>query len=160
MGYRAKHIWEIYFLNYFYALIIHVIKPTCSYSYMKKKECHVPCSIGIMHVYRNIFFEWLYPYVHRLPNTYTIPHICTDKRFIDIVDEMWWEIRTNLHDLSDSLTQDHWLINYIDTKAKFCHLKQITCKGTLRQVFIRVYRLEIQSIMLVFSAQLCELLPL
>jgi hypothetical protein len=26
-------------------------------------------------------------------------------------------------------------------------------------VFIRVYRLEIQSVMLVFSAQLCELLP-
>jgi hypothetical protein len=26
-----------------------------------------------------------------------------------------------------------------------------------RQVFIRVYRLEIQSVMLVFSTQLCEL---
>jgi hypothetical protein len=38
--------------------------------------------------------------------------------------------------------------------------KILTCKGTLRQVFIRVYRLEIQSIMLVFSTQLCELLPL
>ncbi len=28
---------------------------------------------------------------------------------------------------------------------------------TLRQVFIRVYRLVIQSVMLVFSTQLCEL---
>jgi hypothetical protein len=36
----------------------------------------------------------------------------------------------------------------------------MTCKGTMRQVFIRVYRLEIQSVMLVFSTQLCELLPL
>ncbi len=38
--------------------------------------------------------------------------------------------------------------------------KKITCKGTLPQVFIRVYKLEIQSVMLVFSTQLCELLPL
>ncbi len=43
------------------------------------------------------------------------------------------------------------LINYIDTKAKCRQLKILTCKGTLRQVFIRVYRLEIQSVMLVFS---------
>jgi hypothetical protein len=32
----------------------------------------------------------------------------------------------------------------------------ITCKGTLRQLFIMVYRLKIQSAMLVFSSQLCE----
>ncbi len=38
--------------------------------------------------------------------------------------------------------------------------KKLTWKGTLRQVFIKVYRLEIQSVMLVFSTQLCELLPL
>ncbi len=57
-------------------------------------------------------------------------------------------------------TRSHGLINYIDTKAKCLHLKKLTCKGTLRQVFIRVYRLEIQSVMLVFSSQLCELLPL
>ncbi len=37
--------------------------------------------------------------------------------------------------------------------------KKLICKGILRQEFIRVYRLEIQSIMLVFSTQLCELLP-
>jgi hypothetical protein len=52
------------------------------------------------------------------------------------------------------------LINYIDTQAKFCHLKILTCKGTLRQVFIRVYKLVIQPVMLVFSTQLCELPPL
>ncbi len=38
--------------------------------------------------------------------------------------------------------------------------KKLTCKGTLRQVFNMVYRLEIQSVMLVFSTQRCELLPL
>jgi hypothetical protein len=32
---------------------------------------------------------------------------------------------------------NHGLINYIDTKAKY--LKILTYKGTLRQVFIRVY---------------------
>jgi hypothetical protein len=47
---------------------------------------------------------------------------------------------------------EHGLINYIDNKAK--------CKGTLRQVSISVYRLEIPSFMLVFSSQLCELLSL
>ncbi len=30
----------------------------------------------------------------------------------------------------------HGLINYIDTKEKCRHLKKLTCKGTLRQVFI------------------------
>ncbi len=63
----------------------------------------------------------------------------------------------------------HGLINYIGTKAKkvliegnakCCHLKKLTCKGTLWQVFIRVYRLEIQSVKLVFSTQLCELVEL
>ncbi len=58
------------------------------------------------------------------------------------------------------LTQDHGLFNNIDTKAKCRHLKKLTCKGTLRQVFIRVYRLEIHLDMLVFSTELCELLPL
>ncbi len=36
----------------------------------------------------------------------------------------------------------HGLTNYKDTKAKWRNQK-MTCKGTLRQVFIRVYRLEI-----------------
>ncbi len=30
------------------------------------------------------------------------------------------------------------LINYIDIKAKCRHLKNLTCKGTFRQVFIRL----------------------
>jgi hypothetical protein len=53
-----------------------------------------------------------------------------------------------------------WTYNYIGTKAKCRHLKRFTGKGTLRQVFLRVYRLEMQSVMLVFSTQLCELLLL
>jgi hypothetical protein len=52
------------------------------------------------------------------------------------------------------------LINYIETKGKCRHLKKFTSKGTLRQVFIRVYRLVIQSDMLVFSTQLCGMLLL
>ncbi len=53
------------------------------------------------------------------------------------------------------------LAECIDTKAKCRHLKKLTCKGTLLQVFIRVYRVEIQfGGMLVFWTQLCELLPL
>jgi hypothetical protein len=48
----------------------------------------------------------------------------------------------------------HGRINYIDSKAKCRHLKKFTCKGTLRQVFIRYFRLQILSIILVFSAQL------
>ncbi len=32
--------------------------------------------------------------------------------------------------------------------------KKLTCEGTLRQVFIRIYRLEIQSVMLVLLTQL------
>ncbi len=55
---------------------------------------------------------------------------------------------------------EHGLNNNIDTKAKCHHLEKFTCKGTLRQVFVRVYRLEIHSIMLLFSFQLYELLPL
>ncbi len=38
--------------------------------------------------------------------------------------------------------------------------KHFTRNGPFWQVFIRVYRLEIQSVMLVFSTQLCELLPI
>jgi hypothetical protein len=48
----------------------------------------------------------------------------------------------------------------MDAKAKCLHLKKFTFKGALRQVIIRVYRLEKLSVMLVFSTQLCELLPL
>jgi hypothetical protein len=42
-------------------------------------------------------------------------------------------------------------MNYKDTKTNCRHLKKFTCKGTLRKVFIGVYRLEVQSVMLIFS---------
>ncbi len=67
---------------------------------------------------------------------------------------MYWVSRGQC---SGSLGYDDGLINCIDTKARCRHLKILTSKGTLRHVFIRVYRLEIQSVMLVFPAQLCEL---
>jgi hypothetical protein len=65
-----------------------------------------------------------------------------------------------MHFLQKRDCGSHGLNNYIDNKAKCRHLKKLTCKETLRQVFNRVYRLEIQSVMLVFSTKLCELLPL
>jgi hypothetical protein len=43
--------------------------------------------------------------------------------------------------MSDS--DNRGLINYIDTEMKCCHLKKVYLQETLRQVFIRVYRLEI-----------------
>jgi hypothetical protein len=57
---------------------------------------------------------------------------------------------TTLHDLT------------VATKAKRRHLKILTYKGTSRQVFItiRFYILEIQSVMLVFSTPLREILDL
>ncbi len=62
----------------------------------------------------------------------------------------------------------HWQSYALTTRLDLIHTKldltarskKFTCKDTLRQVFIRVYRLEIHSGMLVFSTQLCELLPL
>ncbi len=35
--------------------------------------------------------------------------------------------------------------------------QKLACKGTLRQVFLTLYRLEIQAVMSAFSTQLCEL---
>ncbi len=59
--------------------------------------------------------------------------------------------------LSNMLSGEHGLLNiYVDIKAKGRH-KKLSCKRTLRQVFIRVNRLEIHSVMLVVSTQLCEL---
>jgi hypothetical protein len=43
---------------------------------------------------------------------------------------------------------DHGLISYINTKAKCHHLKQWTRQG---KVFIGVYRLEIQSVILILN---------
>ncbi len=47
--------------------------------------------------------------------------------------------------------RQHGLINYIDIIEKCRDLKIFTFKGTLRQEFIRVYRPEKYSVMLVFS---------
>jgi hypothetical protein len=58
----------------------------------------------------------------------------------------------------------HGLINYIDTKANQIVVikKKFTYKKTLRQMFTRVYRLEgdrVSHVGILFSTQLCELLP-
>ncbi len=47
---------------------------------------------------------------------------------------------------------------YIDTNMSSS--KKLTCKGALQQLFIKVHRLETQTVILIFSAQFCELLPL
>jgi hypothetical protein len=39
----------------------------------------------------------------------------------------------------------------IEVTAKCRHLKILTCNGTLRQVFIRVYRLEMANFLRIFS---------
>ncbi len=49
---------------------------------------------------------------------------------------------------------------YSRHQSKMSSSKKLTCKETLWQVFIRVYKLEIQAVMLLFWTQLCELLPL
>jgi hypothetical protein len=55
----------------------------------------------------------------------------------------------------------HGLINYQDTKAKCRHLKKLTyIKGLCGRSLSEFIDLEIHSVMLVFSTQLCELLPL
>jgi hypothetical protein len=52
-------------------------------------------------------------------------------------------------------------MDYLTRHQRKCRQqKKLTCKGILRQVFIRVYRPEMHSVMLVLSTQLCELLPL
>jgi hypothetical protein len=51
------------------------------------------------------------------------------------------------------VTLAHGLIYYKETKLKCRHLRKLTCKWTLRQVFVKVYRLEMQSVMLVFFSR-------
>ena len=55
-----------------------------------------------------------------------------------------------LCNLRNKVCLNHGLINYKDTKTK--------CR--LYWCLKRVYRLQMQEVMLVFSTQLCELLPL
>jgi hypothetical protein len=51
-------------------------------------------------------------------------------------------------------------IRHIEGNAKCHHLKKSTWKETLRQVFIRVYRLEIQSVIGIFDPTLWTITPL
>ena len=55
---------------------------------------------------------------------------------------------------------NHGLIHFKDNNTECRYQNKLTCKKTLWHGFIRVYRLEIQSVMLVFSTQLCEMLSL
>jgi hypothetical protein len=58
------------------------------------------------------------------------------------------------------VTEERRKVRLIEVNEKCRHLLKLTCKGTLRHVLIRVYRLEIANFlltfMLVFSAQLCD----
>ncbi len=72
-----------------------------------------------------------------------------------------WELYHRTDTVQIAKNRDtHGLINFVDPKAKCRHLKKFTCKATLRQVFIRVYRLEIQSSMLVFGPALVTVAPI
>jgi hypothetical protein len=51
------------------------------------------------------------------------------------------------------------LMNYIDTKVVCRHLNILACKGILGQVFIRVYRLKIWTVMLVFWSSFVNCCP-
>ncbi len=62
---------------------------------------------------------------------------------------------------STSDMYSHGLVNYTDTKMKCRHLKKkCPIKGLCDRCFSELSRLEIQSVVLVFLSQLCELLPL
>jgi hypothetical protein len=61
---------------------------------------------------------------------------------IDIPRRLSWGLRPSVRhrNLKQSpLSPNHGLTNYIETNAKCRHLKKLSCKGILRQVFIRVY---------------------
>ncbi len=49
--------------------------------------------------------------------------------FISFVHEEWNNTTVII------VAEAHILINYMDTKSKYRHLKEYTCEGTLRQVF-------------------------
>ncbi len=53
------------------------------------------------------------------------------------------------------LALDHGLINYKDTKVKCCHLKNWPVKRLCGRCLSVSNRLEIQSVMLLFSTKLC-----
>ncbi len=82
---------------------------------------HIPC-IHLFFSLLSIYITWM---------TYDHLPICsiqqTNVNYV-FVNKYWVEF----------LSCNHGLISFIDTKAKCRHLKKLTCKGTLRQVFIRV----------------------
>ena len=58
-----------------------------------------------------------------------------------------------------------WIMDCVDTKAKCRHLNKIAVKGLCGRclsefIDIQYGHMDIQSVILVFSTQLCELLPL
>ncbi len=59
--------------------------------------------------------------------------------------------------LRESEQQDVWVrqdvekIRLTEGNAKCCRLKKLTCKGTLRQAFIRVYKLEVANFLCKFN---------
>ncbi len=140
------------------------------------QDCSLFCMIYIL-LYTFVLKQYQKPVIVQLIAfiTYTSVHVCNNNAFdADIkcgTENTTWLKFPFGHgpgNWSQRFTYSlcywnellHWLINYIDTQAKMSSPKKLTCKETLRQVFIRVYRLEIQSVMLIFSTQLCELLPL
>ncbi len=70
------------------------------------------------------------PYVQMIMTTHPFFVYCT----------LLLQIMHVLRKLSETIKQHspHGLINYIDIKAKYRHLKKLTWKGTSQQVFIRV----------------------
>ncbi len=78
-----------------------------------------------------------------------VPSICTNDIYIVLL-------------LISSIPPAHGLINYKHTKAKCRHPKNwpVTELCGRCVMCIWVYRLEIQWVTLVFSTQLCDLLPL
>ncbi len=60
----------------------------------------------------------------------------------------------------DAVCEGKLMLLYVAEIIQLTIQKVLFCKETLRQVFIRVYRLEIHSVMLVFATQLCDLLHL
>ncbi len=94
---------------------------------------------------------------YEMKNLVTLSHEITSKTTNKTVLEECAESHSHRAGPSVSWTNQR-LIK--DTKTKCRHLIKLTCKGTLKQMFIRVYRMEIQSVVLVFSTQLCNLLHL
>ncbi len=58
------------------------------------------------------------------------------------------------------LDLNHGLINYKDTEAKCRHLKKLTCKGTLRQVFISLWTGDTVGHVSIFDPALRTVAPL